>query len=72
MVGTSQAAFDITGNLFSLNPQYCFLSNQNSEPGVSMADILAPVPGYRVKVIKKRKFVDFVMLRPCNLDKLPS
>ena len=70
-VGTSQPAFDITGSLLGLNPQY-FLSSQNSEPGVSMADILPPVPGYLVNVIKKRKFVDFVMLRPCNLDKLPS
>eukprot|EP00112_Aurelia_sp_Birch-Aquarium-sp1_P002006 Seg122.9 transcript_id=Seg122.9/GoldUCD/mRNA.D3Y31 product="hypothetical protein" protein_id=Seg122.9/GoldUCD/D3Y31 len=39
---------------------------------MSVSGVLPPVPGYLVNVIKKKKFVDFVMLRPCNLDKLPA
>ena len=37
-----------------------------------MSTSLPPVPGYLVGKIVNNEFVDFVLLRPCNLTKLPS
>ena len=43
-----------------------------STPGATVAGVLPPVPGYLVNLINKNLFVDFVLLRPCNIEKLPS
>ena len=40
-------------------------------PAVSVSPALQPVPGYLVDKIKEGKFVDFNLLRPYNLKKLP-
>ena len=47
-------------------------SLQPSVPAVSVSTSLPPVPGYLVGKIVNNEFVDFVLLRPCNLTKLPS
>ena len=66
----SLANWNIPKELFALNPQL-FVTSQISEPGFSVAGVLPPVPGYIVNMVKKNIFVDFVLLRPANLDKLP-
>ena len=38
---------------------------------LSVSSALPPVPGYLVEKIKKGQYVDFNLLRPCNLKKLP-
>ncbi len=68
---SSQPLLDFTKNLMSLCPQN-FLSNQDASPGLAVSGVLGPVPGYLVNIIRKNLFVDFTMLRPCNLDKLPA
>ena len=70
-VSSSQPLLDFTKNLMSLCPQN-FLSNQDASPGLVVSGAFCPVPGYLVNIIKKNLFVDFTMLRPCNLDKLPA
>lgn len=40
-------------------------------PATTVSSAVPPVPGYLVEKIKSGKFVDFVLLRPCNLKKLP-
>ena len=66
----SLASWNIPKELVALNPQL-FVTSQISEPGFSVAGILPPVPGYIVNMVKKNIFVDLVLLRPINLDKLP-
>ncbi len=68
---SSQPLLDFTKNLMSLCPQN-FLSNQDASPGQAVSGVFGPVPGYLVNIIKKNLFIDFTMLRPCNLDKLPA
>ncbi len=41
-------------------------------PSVSVSSGLPPVLGHLVERIKNRKFVEFMMLRPINLKKLPA
>ena len=38
---------------------------------LSITSALPPVPGYLVVKTKKGQYVDFNLLRPCNLKKLP-
>ena len=66
----SLANWNIPKELFALNPQL-FVTSQISEPGFSVAGVLPPVPGYIVNMVKNNIFVDFVLLRPANLNKLP-
>ncbi len=66
----SLANWNIPKELFALNPQL-FVTSQISQPGFSVAESLPPVPGYIVNMVKKNIFVDLVLLRPANLDKLP-
>ena len=40
-------------------------------PSVSVSSGISPVPGYLAESIRKGHFVDFTLLRPCNLEKLP-
>ncbi len=47
-----------------------FVATQITRPGVSVSGVLPLVPGYLVNMIKRNIFVDFVLLRPVNLDKL--
>ena len=47
-------------------------SSQPSVPAVSVSTAIPPVPGYLVGKITKNEFVDFVLLRPCNIRKLPD
>ena len=39
---------------------------------VKVSDALPPVPSYLVEKIYGGKFIDFALLRPCNLQKLPT
>ena len=39
---------------------------------VKVSSALPPVPSYLVAKITEGKFIDFVLLRPCNLKKLPT
>ena len=55
---------------FCINPQL-FVSGQAVNHGLSISGGLPPVPGYIVNMVKKFVFVDFVLLLPSNLDKLP-
>ena len=71
LISSSQPFLDFTKNLMSLCPQN-FLSNQDASPGLAVSGVFGPVPGYLVNIIKKNLFIDFTMLRPCNLDKLPA
>ena len=68
------APFQLLANLqkeaWGLNPEQ-FLSH-SSTPAISVSGNIPPVPGYIAKMVKKGQFVDFVFLRPCNLDKLPG
>eukprot|EP00794_Sanderia_malayensis_P008783 gene8783-biopygen7091 len=41
-------------------------------PGVSVSSALPPVPGYLVEQIQANQYVDFTLLRPGNLKKLPA
>ena len=41
---------------------------QSSAPGLTISGCLSPVPNYIVKMISKDLFVDFNLLRPCNLN----
>ena len=76
--GTSLPAaatpFQLLANLqkeaWALNPEQ-FLSHA-STPAMSVSANIPPVPGYIANMVKKGQFVDFVFLRPCNLDKLPG
>ena len=45
---------------------------QPSVPAESVSTAMPPVPGYLVGKIAKNEFVDFVLLRPCNVRKLPD
>ena len=71
LTSSNQPLLDFTKNLMSLCPQ-SFLSTQDASPGLAVSGVLGPVPGYLVNIIKKNLFIDFTMLRPCNLDKLPA
>ena len=42
----------------------------NSAQAVHISSAVPPVPGYIVSKIFARDFVDFILLRPCNLKKL--
>ena len=44
---------------------------QSSCSGLTIGGALSPVPDYIVKMVTKGLFVDFVLLRPCNLPYLP-
>ena len=48
------------------------LPAQKAVPAVSVSSALPPVPGYLVEKIQKGQFVDFGLLRPKNLKKLPA
>ena len=37
-----------------------------------LQEVLPPVPGYLVNSIMKGSFVEFILLLPCNIEKLPS
>ena len=47
-------------------------SSQPSVPAASVSTAIPPVPGYLVGKITKNEFVNFVLLRPCNIRKLPD
>ena len=44
---------------------------QSSCSGLTIGGALSPGPDYIVKMVSKGLFVDFVLLRPCNLPYLP-
>ena len=52
------------------NPQQ--LLSQYSAPAISVMGGLPPVPGYIANMIQKNKYVDFALLRLCNLNILPT
>ncbi len=43
-----------------------------SVPSITVSNTLPPVPGYLVAKVRQAKFVDFQLLRPVNLPKLPA
>ena len=47
-------------------------SSQPSLPAVSVSTSIPPVLGYLVGKIVNNEFVDFALLRPCSLKKVPS
>ena len=66
--------FQLLANLqkeaWGLNPEQ-FLSHSTT-PAISVSGNIPPVPGYIANMVKKGQFVDFIFLRPCNLDRLPG
>ena len=44
----------------------------DTTPGLSVAGVLPPVPGCLVNSINEASFVEFILLLPCNIEKLPS
>ena len=55
-----------------INVNAQFYLPYDTTPGLSVAGVLPPVPGYLVNSINKGSFVEFILLLPCNIEKLPS
>ena len=56
----------------TINVNTQFYLPHDTTPGLSVAGVLPPVPGYLVNSISKGSFVDFILLLPCNIERLPS
>lgn len=65
-----QGFASVNNETLVFNPQQ--LLGQFSAPAISVMGGLPPVPGYIANMIQKNKYVDFALLRLCNLNSLPT
>ena len=65
-----QGVASVNNETLVFNPQQ--LLSQFSAPAISVMSGLPPVPGYIANMIQKNKYVDFALLRLCNLNSLPT
>ena len=68
-VGPQQIAMNLGSAIFTSHLSTPL--DANAAQAVLISSAVPPVPGYIVSKIFARGFVDFILLRPCNLKKLP-
>ena len=70
--GIAAALATPQGNFSPMGLEVTALPDSGGSLPVKVSDALPPVPSYLVEKIYGGKFIDFALLRPCNLQKLPT